>query len=247
MSLSKAILISLLFTILCLNTFSQMIYPETKVIKQIDNYHGVKVEDPYRWLEDDNSAETKTWVEVENKVTNRYLSQITFRENLKERLTALWNFDKMSTPFKKGKLFFSFKNNGLQNQSVLYSQASLQDNPIVVLDPNTLSNDGTTSLSGMDISKDGLYLAYGISKAGSDWVEIHVKDIVSKKDLTDVIKWVKFSGISWKGNGFYYSRYDAPSGDKAFTQKNEYHKIYYHTLGKPQSEDELIYEDKSSC
>jgi prolyl oligopeptidase len=245
MSLPKVINISLLFTSLCLNTFSQMIYPETKALKQVDDYHGIKVDDPYRWLEDDNSKETKTWVESQNKVTNQFMAQISYKDKVKERLTALWNFDKMSTPFKKGKLFFSFRNNGLQNQSVFYSQTSLLDNPVVVLDPNTLSNDGTTSLSGMDISKDGNYLAYGISKAGSDWVEIHVKDIVTKKDLTDVIKWVKFSGIAWKGNGFYYSRYDEPSNDKAFTQKNEFHKIYYHTLGKPQAEDELIYEDKA--
>jgi prolyl oligopeptidase len=245
MLLPKALLASLLFTILCLNTFSQMLYPETKITKQIDDYHGVKIDDPYRWLEDDNSKDTKAWVESQNTITNQFLSQISYKDKVKERLTALWNFDKMSTPFKKGKLFFSFRNNGLQNQSVFCSQASLLDNPVVVLDPNTLSIDGTTSLSGMDISKDGNYLAYGISKAGSDWVEIHVKDIVSKKDLTDVIKWVKFSGIAWKGNGFYYSRYDAPSSDKAFTQKNEFHKIYYHTLGKPQSDDELIYEDKA--
>jgi prolyl oligopeptidase len=245
MSLPKVINISLLFTSLCLNTFSQMIYPETKALKQVDDYHGIKVDDPYRWLEDDNSKETKTWVESQNKVTNQFMAQISYKDKVKERLTALWNFDKMSTPFKKGKLFFSFRNNGLQNQSVFYSQTSLLDNPVVVLDPNTLSNDGTTSLSGMDISKDGNYLAYGISKAGSDWVEIHVKDIVTKKDLTDVIKWVKFSGIAWKGNGFYYSRYDEPSNDKAFTQKNEFHKVYYHTLGKQQAEDELIYEDKA--
>lgn len=245
MSLPKVIIISLLFTSLCLNTFSQMIYPETKALKQVDDYHDVKVDDPYRWLEDDNSKETKTWVESQNKVTNQFLAQISYKDKVKERLTALWNFDKMSTPFKKGKLFFSFRNNGLQNQSVFCSQTSLLDNPVVVLDPNTLSDDGTTSLSGMDISKDGNYLAYGISKAGSDWVEIHVKDIVSKKDLPDVIKWVKFSGIAWKGNGFYYSRYDEPSNNKAFTQKNEFHKVYYHTLGKSQAEDELIYEDKA--
>jgi prolyl oligopeptidase len=245
MSASKAVLLSLLFTILCLNTYSQISYPETKAVKQVDDYHGVKVEDPYRWLEDDHSAETKAWVESENKTTNQYLSQITYREKVKQRLTELWNYEKMSTIFKKGKLFFSFRNNGLQNQSVFYSQASLLDEPTVVLDPNTLSKDGTTSLSGTSISKDGTYLAYGISKAGSDWVEIHVKNIATKEDLIDVIQWVKFSDISWKGNGFYYSRYDAPSDEKAFTQKNEFHKVYYHTLGKNQSEDELVYEDKT--
>jgi len=245
MSASKAVLLSLLFTILCLNTHSQITYPETKTVKQVDDYHGVKVEDPYRWLEDDNSAETKAWVEAENKTTNQYLSQIAYREKVKQRLTELWNYEKMITMFKKGKLFFSFRNNGLQNQSVFYAQPSLLDIPTVVLDPNTLSKDGTTSLSGTSISKDGTYLAYGISKAGSDWVEIHVRNIATKEDLKDVIQWVKFSDISWKGNGFYYSRYDAPVGDKAFTQKNEFHKVYYHTLGKNQSEDELVYEDKS--
>jgi prolyl oligopeptidase len=245
MSASKAVLLSLLFTILCLNTYSQISYPETKAVKQVDDYHGVKVEDPYRWLEDDHSAETKAWVESENKTTNQYLSQINYREKVKQRLTELWNYEKMSTIFKKGKLFFSFRNNGLQNQSVFYSQASLLDEPTVVLDPNILSKDGTTSLSGTSISKDGTYLAYGISKAGSDWVEIHVKNIATKEDLKDVIQWVKFSDISWKGNGFYYSRYDAPSDEKAFTQKNEFHKVYYHTLGKNQSEDELVYEDKT--
>jgi prolyl oligopeptidase len=244
MSVQKIISLNLLFTSLCLNSFSQMAYPETKSIKQVDDYHGIKVEDPYRWLEDDNSQETKAWVESQNKVTNNYLSQITYREKVKTRLTALWNYDKMNTIYKKGKLFFSLRNNGLQNQSVFYSQISLTDKPVVVLDPNTLSEDGTTSLSGMAISKDGTYLAYGISKAGSDWVEIHVKNIATKEDLKDVIKWVKFSDISWKGNGFYYSRYDAPISEKAFTQKNEYHKVYYHTLGKLQEDDDLVFEDK---
>lgn len=240
----SVIKISLLFTSFCLNMLSQINYPETKSIKQIDDYHGIKIGDPYRWLEDDNTAETKLWVDAQNKTTTVFLNKIPYKEKIKERLTTLWNFDKMSTPYKKGKLYFSFRNNGLQNQSVFCSQTSLLDKPIVVLDPNILSKDGTTSLSGTDISKDGHYLAYGISKAGSDWVEIHVKDINTKQDLTDVIKWVKFSGIAWKGNGFYYSRYDEPSSDKAFTQKNEFHKVYYHSIGTPQSKDQLIYEDK---
>lgn len=241
----KPILSGVLFTALCLNSSAQISYPASKTIKQSDVYHGVTVEDPYRWLEDDNSAETKAWVTEQNAVTNAYLATVPYRQKLKERLTELWNFDKMTPPFKKGQLFFSFRNNGLQNQSVLYSQTSLLDKPVVVLDPNLLSSDGTTSLSGMAISKNGKYLAYGISKAGSDWVEIHVKEIESKKDLPDVISWVKFSDISWKGDGFYYSRYDAPKGDKTFTQKNEFHKVYFHTLGKPQSEDVLVYEDKA--
>jgi len=242
---SKPILSGLLFTGLCLNSPAQITYPVSKTVRQSDVYHGVTVEDPYRWLEDDNSAETKAWVAEQNAVTNAYLATVPYRGKIRERLTELWNFDKMTPPFKKGKLFFSFRNNGLQNQSVLYSQASLLDKPVVVLDPNLLSSDGTTSLSGMAISKNGNYLAYGISKAGSDWVEIHVKDIESGKDLADIISWVKFSDISWKGDGFYYSRYDAPKGDKTFTQKNEFHKVYFHTLGRPQSEDALVYEDKA--
>jgi prolyl oligopeptidase len=222
---------------------SQITYPETKTVKQTDDYHGTKIDDPYRWLEDDNSSETKAWVEKQNVTTSHYLSQIPFRNKLKDRLTALWNFDKMSTPFKKGKLFFSFRNDGLKNQAVFCSQQSLQDEFKVVLDPNALSSDGTTALGEISISKDGVYLAYGVSKAGSDWVDIHVKNIPENKELTDVIKWVKFSNIAWKGNGFYYSRYDEPSTEKAFTQKNEFHKLYYHTLGKPQAEDVLIYSD----
>lgn len=244
MHIPKPILSYLLFTCLCLNTYSQMIYPETKAVKQMDNYHGIKVEDPYRWLEDDNSTETKNWVEHQNKLTAGYLDKISYRSKIKNRLTDLWNYEKINSMFKKGKLFFSFRNNGLQNQSVLYSQTALLDKPEVVLDPNTLSNDGTTSLSGIGFSKDGKYLAYGISKAGSDWVEIHVKNIVTKEDLKDEIKWVKFSGISWKGNGFYYSRYDEPSLDKAYTQANQFHKVYYHVIGTNQNDDVLVYEDK---
>lgn len=236
---------SVLFTTICLNAFSQMNYPITQEVKQTDEYHGVKVEDPYRWLEDDNSTETKVWVENQNKTTSKYLAQISYREGIKKRLTELWNFGKVSAPYKKGKLFFSYRNNGLQNQSVLYTQTSLEAKPEVLLDPNILSMDGTTSLSGTSISKDGMYLAYGISKAGSDWVEIHVKNIATKEDLKDVIKWVKFSDMSWKGNGFYYSRYDEPKAGKDFTDKNEFHKVYYHTLGEPQNEDILVYEDKA--
>lgn len=241
----KSVFYAVLFTITCLNSYSQMSYPVTKEAKQVDEYHGVKVNDPYRWLEDDNSVETKTWVEVQNKTTNKYLSQIPYKDGIKNRLTELWNFEKASAPYKKGNLFFSYRNDGLQNQSVLCTQKSLMDKKDVLLDPNTLSKDGTTSLSGTAVSKDGKYLAYGISKAGSDWVEIHVKDIATKEDLKDVIQWVKFSGISWKGNGFYYSRYEEPKTGKDFTDKNEFHKIYYHTVGKAQSEDILIYEDKA--
>lgn len=243
MFVSNKITLNVIFTALCLNAMAQITYPTTKTVKQIDDYHGTKIEDPYRWLENDRSEETMNWVKAQNTVTETYLTQVSFRNKIKNRLTELWNFDKMSVPFKKGKFFFSFRNDGLKNQAEFYSQANLLDKPKMILDPNTFSTDGTSSLSGLAISKNGQYLAYGVSKAGSDWVEIHVKDIIANTELNDVIKWVKFSDIAWKGNGFYYSRYSEPTNDKAFTEKNEYHKVYYHIIGKPQDEDILIYSD----
>lgn len=236
----------LLITCSCLKAQTSYVYPKTKKVIQTDNYFGAKIEDPYRWLEDDNSDETKAWVVEENKVTFSYLDKIPYRNKIKQRLTEIWNYSRATPPFKKGDRFFWHKNNGLQNQSILYCQKdTCCDNGEVLLDPNTLSQDGTTSLGNIAISKNGQYLAYGISKAGSDWVEIHVKDIATKKDLIDEIKWVKFSGIAWKGNGFYYSCYDAPQKDKALTGKNQYHKVFYHVVGTTQDKDVLIYEDKT--
>ncbi len=232
------------FTIQCLNMNGQIKYPITKKVKQIDDYHGAKVNDPYRWLEDDNSNETKTWVIEQNKITQKYLSVIPYKEKMKNRLTELWNYEKMNAPFKKGNYLFSYRNDGLQNQWVLYRQTSLLDNPEVVLDPNLLSTDGTTALSNFSISKDGKYLAYAISKAGSDWEEIHIKDLSTLQDLTDVVKWVKFSGMAWKGNGFYYSRYDEPKAGKDFTGLNQFHKIYFHQVGQNQTNDVLVYQDE---
>ncbi len=230
---------------LCLNAQNGFNYPKTKKAVQTDDYFGTKIEDPYRWLEDDNSAETKVWVEEENKLTYSYLDKIPYRDKIKKRLTEIWNFSKATPPFKKGDRFFWYKNDGLQNQSVLYSQKdTCCDKGEILLDPNTLSTDGTVSLSGISISKNGQFLAYGISKAGSDWVEIHVMDISKKTDLPDVIKWVKFSGMAWKANGFYYSRYDEPKGGKTFTGKNEYHKVFFHVVGTTQDKDQLVYEDK---
>lgn len=235
----------LLFTGISTLSYAQLTYPKTKKINQSDDYFGTKVSDPYRWLEDDNAADTKAWVQEENKLTYSYLEKIPYREKIKERLTKIWNFSRMSAPFKKGDLYFYYKNDGLQNQSVLYYEKGFKtDKPVLLLDPNKLSEDGTVSLSGIGISKDCKYLAYAISKAGSDWEEIHVMDIATKKELDDKIEWVKFSGISWQGNGFYYSRYDAPEKGKAFTTKNEYHKVYYHQAGTPQSKDLLVHEDK---
>jgi prolyl oligopeptidase len=218
-------------------------YPQAKKVNQVDDYFGTKVADPYRWLEDDNSAETKAWVDEENKVTFSYLDKIPFRENVKKRLTQLWNYEKLTAPVKKAGMYFSFYNNGLQNQAVLCVQKNLKDARVELLDPNKLSADGTVSFSGWDVSKNGKYLAYGISKAGSDWVEIHVMEIAGKKELSDKIEWVKFSGISCCKNGFYYSRYDAPESGKALTKQNTGHKVYYHEVGTAQSADKLVFAD----
>lgn len=240
------VLVILLITTHCLKSQTPAAYPVTKKGNTVDDYFGVKIPDPYRWLEDDNSAETKAWVEEQNKVTNAYLEQISFRPKIKQRLSEIWNFARETAPFKKGDRFFWYKNNGLQNQNVLFTQKdTCCGNGEVLLDPNLLSNDGTVSLSSISISKNGQYLAYGISKAGSDWVEIHVKDISTGKDLKDEIKWVKFSGVAWKGNGFYYSRYDEPKKGETFTGKNQYHKLYFHQLGSEQLNDILVHEDKT--
>jgi prolyl oligopeptidase len=228
-----------------LNAQNKYNYPVVEKDHISDDYFGYPVEDPFRWLEDDRSERTEQWVKQENIVTEKYLSRIYFRAKIKNRLTELWNFNKQSAPFKKGNSFFCYKNDGLQNQSVLYIQKTLEDKGEVLLDPNTLSTDGTVSLSGTSISKNGKTLAYGISKAGSDWVEIHFRDISTKKDLPDVIKWVKFSGMSWKGNGIYYSRYDEPT-ESALSQKNQFHKVYFHQLGNKQEKDVLVFEDKKN-
>jgi prolyl oligopeptidase len=220
-------------------------YPLTEKQNVEDVYFGTKVKDPYRWLEDDRSMSTENWVKQQNLTTQNYLAGINCREKVKTRLTELWNFNKQSAPFKKGNFYFCLKNNGLQNQYVLYIKKTLVDEGEVLLDPNTLSTDGTVSLSGFAISKNAKTLAYGVSTAGSDWVEIRFKDISGKKDLPDVLKWVKFSGISWKGNGIYYSRYDAPTGS-ALSQSNQFHKVYFHQLGTSQEKDQLVFEDKEN-
>lgn len=238
---TPSIMLAIIFNV-PVNAQNQYNYPSTEKQLITDEYFGEKVADPYRWLEDDRSAKTEEWVKAQNVTTENYLTKIPARESIKSRLSELWNFNKQSAPFKKGNVFFCFRNNGLQNQSVLYIMNKLGEQGEILLDPNTLSNEGTVSLSGTSISKDGKTLAYGISKAGSDWVEIHFRDIASKKDLPDVIKWVKFSGMSWKGNGIYYSRYQEPTGSE-LSQKNQFHKVYYHTLGTEQVKDVLVFED----
>lgn len=223
-------------------------YPQTAKVDVTDNYHGTVVADPYRWLEDDNSPETAAWVAAENEVTFDYLSQIPYRQAIGERLTALWNYEKIGAPIKVGDRYFHFRNDGLQNQSVLYMLDSLDDStPEIFLDPNSLSSDGTAALSSVSFSEDGRYMAYGISHAGSDWVDIYVKEIPSGRTLDDTVKWLKFSGVNWAtdSKGFYYSAYDAPAKGAELSGKNQNMKVYYHALGTAQTEDKLIYADPS--
>ena len=222
---------------------ASLVYPKAKTVDQVDDYHGVKVADPYRWLEDTDSADTHAWVEEENKLTFGYLEQIPYRNAIRERMTKLWNFERFTVPQQQGGRYFYQHNNGLQNQNVLLVAESLNAEPRVLLDPNGLSSDGTVALAGTAYTDDGKLLAYGTAASGSDWQEWHVRDVNTGKDLPDLIKWVKFSGASWTkdGKGFYYSRYDEPKGT-ALRDTNYFQKLYYHTLGTAQSEDKLIYE-----
>lgn len=219
-------------------------YPETERGDVTDNYFGTEVADPYRWLEDDNSEATAAWVKAENEVTFDYLSKIPFREEIKKRLTELWNYPKESAPTKKGDWLYFSRNDGLQNQDVIYRRAIAGGEAEIFLDPNQLSNDGTVALAAISFSKDGKYLAYATAASGSDWVEIRVMDTESKQQLDDCIKWVKFSGATWApdGKGFYYSRYDEPK-QGVYSSKNEFQKVYYHRIGTPQSADRLVYTD----
>ncbi|MDR3119164.1 MAG: prolyl oligopeptidase family serine peptidase [Mediterranea sp.] len=218
-------------------------YPETAKVDTTDVYFGTEVSDPYRWLEDDTSAATAAWVEAQNKTTSGYLSRIPFREKLKERLTELTDYEKIGAPFKKHGKYYFYKNDGLQNQSVLYVQDALDSEPRIVLDPNRLSDDGTVALSGISFSNDGKYMAYTLSRSGSDWREIFVMNLATGELTGDHIEWAKFSGASWHGEGFYYSAYDSPEKGKEYSNVNENHKIYYHKLGEPQSKDELTYSN----
>lgn len=224
----------------------KLVYPKTKQEPVTDMYFGVPVIDPYQWLEDDRSKETMEWVDAQNEVTEKYLSKIKNREEIKNRLTELWNYPRQSTPFRMGKFYFFYKNDGMQNQSVLNMMTTLGGKPVIFIDPNEFSKDGTASLSGTAISKDSRYFSYGISKAGSDWSEFYIRDMKTNMLLPDTLKWVKFSGMAWAGDGFYYSRYDAPAPGDELKKKNEFHKIYFHKAGTPQSKDKLIYEDKTN-
>ena len=237
-----------IFIISCKNSESQknvatLNYPTTKKVDTVTNYFGTEVKDPYRWLEDDRSEETAAWVKAENKVTFDYLSKIPYRKGLKNRLEKLWNYEKIGAPFKEGDYHYFYKNNGLQNQYVLYRQKN-EETPEVFLDPNTFSEDGTTSLGGLSFSKDGSIVAYAISEGGSDWRKIIVMDALTKEIKEDTIIDVKFSGISWKENeGFYYSSYEKPEGSE-LSAKTDQHRLFYHQLGTSQKKDPVVFGDK---
>jgi len=225
---------------------AQLQYPQTKHEDVVDNYNGIKVTDPFRWLEDDHSDNTKQWVQAENKVTFDYLAKIPFRDKVRKRLEELWNYPKYASPFKKGEYYYFFKNDGLQNQSVLFRQKGLNAEEEVFLDPNTLSNEGIAAIGATVFSKSGKYFAYSIAVAGSDWQEIYVMESSTKTKTSDKISWVKFSGVSWANDdGFYYSGYDKPDEKLKMSGKTQFQKVFYHKMGTAQSQDKLIFEDKN--
>lgn len=221
-------------------------YPQTrKDSSVIDDYAGIKVADPYRWLEDDNAEETKAWVGAQNEVTQDYLSQISFRQNIRDRYEELFNYPKLSSPFKAGDYYFFYKNDGLQNQSVIYRQKGFDGSPEVFIDPNALNAEGTTSIGLTGFSESDKYVAYSRSDAGSDWQNIMVKNVATGVELGDTLRWVKFSGASWVGDeGFFYSRYPAPEEGAELSGNNQFHSVYYHKLGTDQADDKLIWEDR---
>jgi prolyl oligopeptidase len=240
--MKRIILVTLVCLVSTLHAQSPK-YPATRTVDQVDTYHGTAVADPYRWLEDDSSPETASWVAAQNAVTQAYLDKIPFRSALKVRLEELYNYPKYSAPSRKGNTFFFYKNDGLQNQSVLYMQKGLDGTPEVLIDPNRWAADGTCRLTAFEVSGDGKLAAYGISRSGSDWVDYCVMDMATRMTSADTVHWVKVSGLSWYKEGFFYSRYDAPAPGKELSSKNENHKVYYHRVGTPQSADMLVYAD----
>ncbi len=221
-----------------------MTYPATRQSDVVDDYHGTKIADPYRWLEDDNSPETREWVLAQNKATFSFLEQIPERPAIRERLQKLWNYERYGAPFTEAGRYFYTYNSGLQNQRVLMVAETLEATPRTLLDVNQMARDGTVSLAGYSVSEDGKWLAYGLARAGSDWQDWHVRSVETGKDTEDVLQWVKFSGASWAkdGSGFYYSRFDEPKPGARLTGLNEFQKLYFHRLGTPQGEDALIYQ-----
>ncbi len=218
-------------------------YPHTPTGDQVDDYHGTSVSDPYRWLEDVNSPETLAWVKAQNEVTFGYLKQIPAREKLQKRLTSLWDFGRAMTIHHRGNHYFQFRNSGLQNQDVMYVMDSPAETGHVLLDPNTLSEDGTAALNTWSVSDDGTWLAYAISHSGSDWVEWRVRNVISGEDLAETLEWSKFSGAAWAhdGSGFYYCRYAAPAEGEVYQETNYNQTIHFHLLNTAQSEDKLVY------
>ena len=242
--MKKQLLMTMATVLLSTSASAQGIqYPKADKDGTVDNYFGTEVADPYRWLEDDTSAKTSAWVEAENKITNAYLSKIPFRQKLLKRLTEVANYEKLSAPRKHHGRWYFYKNDGLQNQYVMYVMDQLGGTPRVFLDPNKLSTDGTVALQGVYFSNNGKYAAYTISRSGSDWQEFYVIDLKTGQLTTDHIEWAKFSGAAWQGDGFYYSAYDAPTQGKEFSNVNEGMKIYYHKIGTPQSDDVLFYQN----
>ena len=240
-----SLILSFAGTMSAQTTSAPLAYPAAARGTQVDDYHGTSIADPYRWLEDVDAPATKAWVEAQNRLTDSFLATIPERPAIKARLTTLWNYARYSAPFKENGRYFYFQNTGLQNQSVLLVQDGRNAPPRVLLDPNTLSSDGTVALSGTAASDDGHYLAYSVSTSGSDWQELHVRDVnIGGRDLPDTVKWVKFSGISWThdNKGFFYSRYDEPTSGNKMTNTNRNHKLYYHRIDRPQSRDELVYD-----
>jgi len=239
----SAVLLTSLLLAAAVLTAQQLQYPTARKVDQVDVYHGVSVPDPYRWLEDDNSPETAAWVEAENKITFPYLERIPYRDRMQARVKQLNNYEKYSSPSRKGPYVFFRKNDGLQNQSVLYIQNGFAGKPEVLIDPNAWSKDGTDRLSLFRPSKDAKHAVYGVSKSGSDWQEYRVMDLATRKTLDDTVQWVKVSGAAWYGDGFFYSRYPQPAPGREKASINENHKVYFHKLGTPQSADTLVFQD----
>ncbi len=222
-------------------------YPTTKKVEQVDDYFGTKIQDPYRWLENDTADDVNAWVKEQNLVTMNFLDKIPFRKQIKARLTEILNYEKFSAPSRVGEFYFFSKNDGLQNQSITYFQKGLWGDPKVFLDPNKISTDGTAAVSMLGFSNDKKYVAYAINQSGSDWQTIKVKKVEDASDTNDELKWVKFSGASWFKNGFFYSRYKTPAKGTELSAKNEYHQVWYHVLGTSQDQDKMIYENKKEA
>jgi prolyl oligopeptidase len=221
-------------------------YPESKKQQVVDDYHGTKVEDPYRWLELDTAAEVEDWVKRQNEVTYKYLEQIPYTDDIAERYEELYNYPKLSSPYKAGDYYFFYKNDGLQNQSVIYRQKGLDGEPEVFIDPNALNEEGTTAVSLVGFSEDYKYVTYSVQEAGSDWQTFFIKEVATGNTLEDELRWVKFSGASWLDDGFYYSRYPAPASGLEYSAANRGHAVYYHKVGQSQAEDRLVYEDQEN-